>query len=242
VLKAHRLKVLHGSLGEGLNMSRFHLFSAVFAGMMSFSGALIVNPAQAQEGVVMRDILSSIGLVESQKDPIVYRERPPLVVPPKLELTRPMASEEVMANPAWPKDPDVMARQKAADVARIPVTETERYRLEKNPRLTIEEIRSGRRPGAEVKNEPAPRHGDNDLYELYYKPMAQGRAMAAQKRDAKADDLLTYGQEPERRALTDPPKGLRMPASTAAIPKKVEKDYETEKDDVDQLGFATRGY
>ncbi len=195
----------------------------------------------AQEGVIMRDILGSIGVISNDKDPIVYRERAPLVVPPKMELAQPVQSDEAANNPTWPKDPDVLSRKRAETLSRVPVTETERYKLEKNPRLSIDEIRAGRRAGLETSREPAPRAGDNDNYELYYKPMAQGRAMTAQQ-SKKAEELLTYGQEPERRYLTDPPKGLRMPASTAAIPKKVTRDVEVSRDDVDQQGFAARGY
>ncbi len=42
--------------------------------------------AQAQErGEFMRDALSGIGLLEKRQDPIDYHERPPLVMPPKLD-------------------------------------------------------------------------------------------------------------------------------------------------------------
>ena len=47
---------------------------------------------------------------------IDYRERSPLVVPPKLDLPPPAAAADVKA-PNWPKDPDD-ARRKAAIAAR----------------------------------------------------------------------------------------------------------------------------
>lgn len=223
-----------------LSVFKRSLFSTLI-GALGVASIMSSTSALAQEGVIMRDILSSIGVISNDKDPIVYRERAPLVVPPKMQLTQPMPADEMANNPAWPKDPDLLARKKAETLSRVPVTETERYKLEKNPRLSIEEIRSGRRAGAQITDAPAPRAGDNDNYELYYKPMAQGRAMAAQQ-SKKAEELLTYGQEPERRYLTDPPKGLRMPASTAAIPKRVEREVEVARDDIDQQGFAARGY
>ncbi|MBW4968456.1 hypothetical protein KZZ04_19180, partial [Pseudoalteromonas sp. CR1] len=47
---------------------------------------LCVGPAHAQErGEFMRDALSGIGLLEKRQDPIDYHERPPLVMPPKID-------------------------------------------------------------------------------------------------------------------------------------------------------------
>jgi hypothetical protein len=45
---------------------------------------------------------------------IDYRERSPLVVPPRIDLPPPDASARVQA-PNWPKDPDVAARKAAAE-------------------------------------------------------------------------------------------------------------------------------
>ncbi len=41
--------------------------------------------AQSEEGVFMKDLLGSIGIIEKEKDPIRYRERAPLVIPPRLD-------------------------------------------------------------------------------------------------------------------------------------------------------------
>ena len=55
------------------------------------SAAVVLAPlcagtAQAQErGEFMRDALSGIGLLEKRQDPIDYHERPPLVMPPKID-------------------------------------------------------------------------------------------------------------------------------------------------------------
>jgi hypothetical protein len=212
-----------------------------FIALMSTLGVVASVPAKAQEGAIFQQILSAVGVTDKGKEEIVYRERAPLVVPPKTDLRPPMQSEEVTANPAWPVDPDAVARKKAETIAKIPVTETERYKLEKNPRLSIDQIRAGRKVGAETSQAPAKHVGDNDNYELYYKPIAQGKAMASQY--SKKEELsLTYGQEPERKYLTDPPKGLRLPASTAAIPKSVKQESPVNNDVIDQQGFAARGY
>src|SRR6202040_858051 len=48
---------------------------------------------------------------------IDYRERSPLVVPPKLDLPSPESMKGEIKDPNWPKDPDE-ARRKAAIAAR----------------------------------------------------------------------------------------------------------------------------
>jgi hypothetical protein len=222
----------------GVSLRSFRLS---FVAVLSTLGMGVSVPASAQEGAILQEIFSVIGITDKGKEEIVYRERAPLVVPPKTDLRTPMQPEEVSTNPSWPVDPDVVARKKADNVARIPVTETERYKLEKNPRLSIDQIRAGRKVGAETSQAPFKHVGDNDNYELYYKPIAQGKAMASQY--SKKEELsLTYGQEPERKYLTDPPKGLRLPASTAAIPKSVKQEAPEVNDVIDQQGFAARGY
>jgi len=48
---------------------------------------------------------------------IDYRERSPLVVPPKLDLPPPVSAKSEVSDPNWPKDPDE-ARRKAEIKAR----------------------------------------------------------------------------------------------------------------------------
>ena len=60
----------------------------------------------------MDAVLGILGMDE-EKPEIDYRERAPLVVPPKMVLRPPEASP-IEGNKAWPQDPDVQ-RRKAAD-------------------------------------------------------------------------------------------------------------------------------
>src|SRR5947199_1420326 len=68
------------------------------------------------EEKIIEGIMAGIGGTNMDNRGIEYRERSPLVVPPKLDLPPPAASNEVKA-PNWPKDPDE-ARRKAAIAAR----------------------------------------------------------------------------------------------------------------------------
>ncbi len=57
---------------------------------------------------VIGDTLAGIGIISKQREPIDYRPRAPLAMPPagqKGQLPPPQASVAA-SNPAWPQDPD----------------------------------------------------------------------------------------------------------------------------------------
>src|SRR6478736_2652574 len=70
------------------------------------------------EEKIIEGIMRGIGGTNMENRGIEYRERSPLVVPPKLDLPPPAGTTaDVKAPPNWPKDPDD-ARRKAAIAAR----------------------------------------------------------------------------------------------------------------------------
>ena len=69
------------------------------------------------EEKIIHNIMTGIGGKNMESKGIDYRERSPLVVPPKLDLPPPAGSTAAAPAPNWPKDPDE-ARRKAAIAAR----------------------------------------------------------------------------------------------------------------------------
>src|SRR5437763_7153439 len=69
------------------------------------------------EEKIIEGIMSGIGGTNMENRGIDYRERSPLVVPPKLDLPPPAGTSAETKAPNWPKDPDE-ARRKAAIAAR----------------------------------------------------------------------------------------------------------------------------
>src|SRR6202521_1138263 len=69
------------------------------------------------EEKIIEGIMAGIGGTNMENRGIEYRERSPLVVPPKLDLPPPAAAAAEVKAPNWPKDPDE-ARRKAAIAAR----------------------------------------------------------------------------------------------------------------------------
>jgi hypothetical protein len=170
--------------------------------------ALIALPAQAQEGVLMRNLLGNIGILPSERDAIEYRERAPLVVPPGSRLPQPQ-ERAAQRNAAWPNDPDVAARRAARADANLPATEREKYKEQRNPNLSVNELRQGRDPNQRA-TAPTPR--GSTTFEENIGPILIGRELAAKKNEAEDLSVLAGG-EPERRRLSDPPTGARKPAA-----------------------------
>jgi hypothetical protein len=194
------------------------------AALAAGSLVLAATGAAAQEGAFMKDFLGSIGLIPPEKPPIEYRERAPLVLPPRMELRDPAQRTAVQAHPQWPNDPDVLAARRREAEANIPVTQTERRRIEQNATLPIDEIRKGRRPGAEIPTAPVVRRGDNQRDDFWVHP---DRLRAEGKKEE--EPLLAAGVEPDRKDLTEPPPGFRKPTAT------LKRDFEAPRreDDAD---------
>jgi hypothetical protein len=178
------------------------------------AGGLIAaaSPAFAQEGMLFKNLMEGVIGGKGNSD-IEYRQRPPLVVPPSSVLPRPQDPASAR-NAAWPNDPDVAKRRSERDQALLPATEREKYKENQRPLLSQDELRKGRVAGRDGGRYLAIQN--SSTYDENIAPIRQGRDIAAQK---NADDLtaLTYGSEPERKYLYEPPRGYRMPAGTAPV-------------------------
>ncbi|KMO29524.1 hypothetical protein VQ02_29530 [Methylobacterium variabile] len=196
---------------------------AIAAGLAASAGA------EAQEGVAMKNALSSIGLIEPERPTITYRERAPLVLPPKMDkaaLPPPVDRRAVReANPQWPTDPETVARDRRAADDRKPITRGYGGRMsDNNATLPIQEMRAGRREGAGLQTEPTYKPGDNVKESFWLNPMQ----LFAGKKD---DDAEASDVEPSRDSLTEPPTGYRKPpngklARTESGPKGMISDRE----------------
>jgi hypothetical protein len=155
--------------------------------------------ASAQEGEGVKSLLGAIGIIPKEKPPINYSERPPLVLPPKMELRAPAPPRSAENQANWPKDPDVVAARKAAADARAPVTSTELYRSNRPGVLSAEEMRAGRNPNNYIKSPPPLTGGQAENSKMTPDEL---RSFATDKEAKLSGDGL------ERRYLSDPPAPL----------------------------------
>lgn len=169
----------------------------------------VVAPARADG--ILNSLQNLIGLGDDEQPEITYRERAPLVVPPKMEL-RPPEQSKLEANPAWPKDPDVEHRKQADLLKKYPggVPESERRRLN-GDRATMSEMAGGRSSAKPFKNDP----DEQDTFaDKKHADWLRPDAMQRQNQAASKATVVS-GVEPERRYLTDPPSGMRRPSANA---------------------------
>jgi len=184
------------------------------AGVAALGVITATAPAKAQGLLDLGRAL--LGLPGEETPPIDYRERPPLVVPPSKDLRPPAqatAPDQRRAN--WPQDPDVLARRKAAQEARAPVSFDSLTRGEDQPtrRMTAQEIRAGRVAGQEVNRTPTIVIDDRERSSPF------GGAAALREMDKRsAEEAASLERvEPRREFLTDPPVGLRAPSANAPV-------------------------
>jgi hypothetical protein len=174
---------------------------------------------------IIKGIMTGVGGKNMENQGIDYRERSPLVVPPKIDLPPPeTASKEVKAT-NWPKDPDVQARKAAAAAAKStgraeeileaarPLTPAEMApKRVKSARSAADDSRPGDAMNAAVLS-PSQLGVDGGLF----KNMFGGNKF----------ETAPFKGEPTRDDLTQPPVGYQTPSPNFAYgtgPKEVMKN------------------
>lgn len=168
--------------------------------------------------------LTGLGFGEEETKPkINYRERAPLVLPPDLSHLPPPAPAVSQRSPAWPEDYDArLARESAERARRSAGVDTMA-----NTRYSRDEMMKGRI--ANGARDPAAEACDDTMDPL-------GRACDPNKfwADLKkpyrpaseASKDIVAGQEPKRKALTDPPVGYRTPTKSVKYTFEVKPDID----------------
>ncbi len=155
-------------------------------------------------------IMAGIGGTNMENRGIEYRERSPLVVPPKLVLPPPaQASTEVKAA-NWPKDPDE-ARRKAAIAARKKDTKDPR---EAERPLTPSELAVGKIAApARTNNDPLQPGVSNSPV---LSPSQLGYTGGLSLFGGNKAETAPFKGEPTRDSLTMPPSGYQTPSPNFA--------------------------
>ena len=169
---------------------------------LAASSFVSVTPALAlddgQEGL-FTTLLSVTGLGgKKNEEPIEYRERAPLVLPPKAQQLRQPLEPAAQRSANWPQDADVARRAKLSKGDRgLPVPQAD----SDNIMLSKEELLA-RRSGAGAESVPT----QTNQNAVWLNP----DIIRSQNRARKDDNAaLAIGVEPERDYLTQPPPGYR---------------------------------
>jgi hypothetical protein len=177
------------------------------------------------EEKVIEGIMAGIGGTNMENRGIDYRERSPLVVPPRLDLPPPdTASTEVKAA-NWPKDPDD-AKRKAAIAAR---KKSKPDPIEASRILTPSELNASR-TAAPTRTNNDPVQPGNSFNNPILSPSQLGYTggFSGMFGGNKAETAPFKG-EPTRDSLTMPPSGYQTPSPNFAYgtgPKEsLNKEY-----------------
>jgi hypothetical protein len=177
------------------------------------------------EEKIIKQIMTGLGGTNMENTGIEYRERSPLVVPPKIELPPPASTAAEAPLPNWPKDPEVKRRKEAREL---------RKKDNKDPReasrvLTPSELAVGKTaPGKPSAGPDLPGNpGANAILspsQLGYEGGLSGLFGGSKTESAP------FKGEPTRNTLTMPPAGYQTPSPNYAYgtgPKEslVNKEY-----------------
>jgi hypothetical protein len=164
------------------------------------------------EEKIIENLMTGIGGTNMEHKGIDYRERSPLVVPPKLDLPPPETVKGEIKDPNWPKDPDE-ARRKAAIAARK--KERAKSPEEAARPLTPAELNVGKTAApARTSSEPI-QPGVSNNPALSPAQLGYNGGLFGIFKGNKPESTPFTG-EPERQTLTQPPAGYQTPSPNFA--------------------------
>ncbi len=201
---------------------------ALGIGLVMTSGAVRAEDDEDDktfEEKIIEGIMAGIGGTNMENRGIDYRERSPLVVPPKLDLPPPASASADVKAPNWPKDPDE-ARRKAAIAAR---KKENKDPVEASRILTPSELNKGKVAAtARSSDDPIQPGSQNNNPILSPSQLGYNGSFSGLFGGSKSETAPFKG-EPTRDSLTQPPSGYQTPSPNFAYgtgPKEsLNKEY-----------------
>jgi hypothetical protein len=177
------------------------------------------------EEKIIEGIMAGIGGTNMENRGIEYRERSPLVVPPKIDLPPPEIVSKEVKDANWPKDPDA-ARRKAAIAAR---KKAKPDPIEASRILTPSELNAARTAApARTGNDPVQPGNSFNNPILSPSQLGYNGGFSGLFGGSKTETAPFKG-EPTRESLTQPPAGYQTPSPNFAYgtgPKEsLNKEY-----------------
>jgi hypothetical protein len=178
------------------------------------------------EEKIIEGIMKGIGGTNMENQGIDYRERSPLVVPPKIDLPPPAAAAAEVKAPNWPNDPDIQ-RRKAAIAAR---KKANKDPVEAARILSPSELAKGKSSAKSSGGDSVDQPGGNPGTQAILSPSQLGYngGFSGLFGGSKVETAPFKG-EPTRDSLTQPPPGYQTPSPNFAYgtgPKEsLNKEY-----------------
>jgi hypothetical protein len=167
------------------------------------------------EEKIIEGVMAGIGGTNMDNRGIDYRERSPLVVPPRLDLPPPEAAKTEVKDPNWPKDPDEVRRKKLIAARKkenkdpmvqsriLSAEELNKGRLAAGtgPKGTPDTAVPGGEPGSTAILSPSQLGFDGSWSRIF---------------GGNKAEVAPFKGEPTRDSLTQPPAGYQTPSPNFA--------------------------
>jgi hypothetical protein len=160
------------------------------------------------EEKIIEGIMKGIGGTNMENQGIDYRERSPLVVPPKLDLPPPAATSAEVKAPNWPKDPDEQ-RRKAAIAARKKANKDPVEAARPLMPDELAKVKAAKSTGGDSVDQPGGNPGTNAI--LSPSQLGYNGGLSGLFGGSKTETAPFKG-EPTRESLTQPPPGYQTPS------------------------------
>lgn len=161
------------------------------------------------EEKIIDNVMRGVGATNMETPNINYRERSPLVVPPKLDLPPPASAAQATA-PNWPKDPDEQRRRAAAAARK----KDNKDPIEAARVLTPAEMKIGKTASSGRPSEPI-QPGANNNPSLSPSQLGYKGGLFGMFKGNETESKQ-FTTEPTRDSLTQPPAGYQTPSSSYA--------------------------
>ena len=221
---------------SGAGFLRPYAHLSLLLGSCAIALALAGSPARAMDDGddnLVHEFTSLLGINGDKSPDIDYRDRAPLVLPPKGKsgLVKPKAAHTTI-QPDWPNDPDEMKARKAAEEARMPIINVFK------PTHPEEQDKAARLASRVPNSEPTAPQVKSCNQKMC--PPTPEEIAAVDKSlsgltQTNAPNTTGLGQEPDREWLTEPPKGYRKVTQLVD-----DKDPATDSGSSNPFSFLTK--
>ena len=188
-------------------------------GFVMAAGAARAQDAEDEdktfEEKIIDNVMAGIGATNMDNRGIDYRERSPLVVPPRLDLPPPASATQATA-PNWPKDPDE-ARRKVAIARRKKENKDPIEAARPLTHAELDAARTAAPTGSTSQTAQPGSVGNTENKNVMLSPSQLGfdGRFSSLFKGNKSEEAPFKG-EPTRDSLTQPPPGYQTPSSNFA--------------------------
>jgi hypothetical protein len=162
------------------------------------------------EEKIIKQIMTGIGGTNMENGGIEYRERSPLVIPPKVELPPPATAAVEAPVPNWPKDPEVKRRKEMRELRK----KDNKDPLESARVLTPSELARGKT--AARPSEGAEQPGNPQNVKILSPSQLGFDGGVLKMFKGNTTETAPFTGEPPRETLIQPPPGYQTPSPNYA--------------------------